>query len=510
MTRGALARVGAIAAIGTAIARAAASEDPFAIQKIELGGRIVQADLVDLDGDRRGDLLCIRIEGMPPNERRTIHVFYQKPDRAFPATPDWSAPLPGGAAAYDLAELDERPGVELILLRRDRLTVLSLAGRTPVFRDLPVGEPTIAAVADERGIDRMGLARDGLAKEPRLFVPGFGTTAVLAPSGEVLARLDVGGRANYFVQRRPGPLVSESEVEIYFDHPRLSVGDVDGDGRGDIVSANRHEVRVFPQNADGGFPSAATRRLALGLVTPEDHVRSTGMVRVDAVDLDSDRRADLLISRAVGSVFSTSTKTTVSVYLNRNGDWNLAEPDQQFVTEGGLTGNVVIDLDGDGRVELIEARIPAGVLEVVEILVTRAIDAEISIYRRGDQTPFGAKPWQRWAIDVPFSFKTFRSLGFVPTLEADFNGDGFNDLLGSGAGDKLEVRLGSVDGYGTVHASQALDTAGRIRFGDVDGDRLTDFVLYDGRRPGTPIQIGINRGVLPAVLPAKTPASSRR
>jgi hypothetical protein len=145
------------------------------------------------------------------------------------------------------------------------------------------------------------------------------------------------------------------------------------------------------------------------------------------------------------------------------------------------------------------------VLEVVEILVTRAIDAKVSIYRRAEQSPFGAKPWQRWSLDVPFSFKTFRSLGFIPTLEADFNGDGFNDLLGSGAGDRLEVRLGSASGYATLHASQPLDTAGRIRFGDLDGDRLTDFVLYDSRRPGTPVQVGRNRGVLPGTPPGLSP-----
>jgi FG-GAP-like repeat len=488
----------ALAAIGAALALPAAAEDPFRIQSLAVEGRAVQADIVDLDGDARGDVLCTRVDGMPPNERRTLLVYYQRPDQTFPAVADWSAPVPSGAAAYDLAELDGRPGAELILLRRDRVTLLSLSGRAPGFRDLPVGpEPTIALAVDERGLDRIAIARTGIAAQPLLLVPGLGTTTVLAPSGETIARLDVGGRANYYLQRRPGAFVSESEVEIYFDHPRLSVGDVDGDGRGDIVSANRHELRVFLQNAQGGFANQATRKIALGLLSPEDHVRNSGMVRVDAIDLDGDHRLDLLISRAVGSLFSTSTETTIRIHLNHGGKWNIAQPDQQFRTDGGLTGNAVLDLDGDGREELIEARIPTGVLQVVEALVTRAVDADVKIYRRGENGAFEAKPWQHWQFEVPFSYQTFRSVGFIPTLEADLNGDGIKDLLASGAGDRLEVRLGGAKpNYGTVHASQALDTGGRLRFGDLDGDRLADFVIYDSRRPGTPVLIGFNRGVL--------------
>ena len=484
------------AAIGAALAVRAAAEDPFAIRSFTLPGRVVQADLVDFDGDERGDLLCVHVEGMPPDERRTLDVFYQRPDHSFAAEPDWSVRLPSGSAAYDLANLDANAGAELILLRRDRLTILSLAGRAPAWRDLVTGPgSTIALADDERGIDRLQLARPELGDGPRLLVPGLGTAAVLSPSGESLGRIEVGARANYYLPKRPGPFVAESEAQIFFDHPRLSAGDVDGDGRGDIVSATRHELRVFLQDANGRFPGRASRSAALRLLAPEDYVRNAGSVRVDGVDLDGDRRLDLLISHTAGNLFSATT--TVRIHMNRGGRWDLAKPDQQFRAEGGLTGNVVIDLDGDGTVELVEARVPASVLEVVEALVTRAIDADVSIYRRGESSPFDPKPWHRWTLDVPFSFTTFRSLGFIPTLEADLNGDGIHDLLGSTAGDRLEVRLGRKQpGYGVIDASQALDTGGRIRFGDVDGDELTDFVLYDPRRPGTPVLVGTNRGVL--------------
>jgi VCBS repeat protein len=491
-------RAVACAAVAMWVASSAsAAEPPFAIQTLSLGGRVVQADLADLDGDGRGDLLCVRFDGLPPAEKRALHVFYQRPDRTFPATSDWSAPLPAGAGAYDLADLDGRPGEEIVLLRRDRLTVISLAGRTAASRDLPLAtEPTLAMVADERGLDRLQMVRTGLAKEVRLLVPGLGWAEVLTPSGESLGHLDVGARANYLIPKRPGPVISESEVEVYFDHPRLTVGDVDGDGRGDIVSANRHELRVFLQDEQGHFPSRPSRTIALGLITIEDHVRNSGNVRVDGADLDNDGRLDLLISHSVGSLISATT--TLSIYMNRNGGWDLAHPTQQFRTEKGFTANVVVDLDGDGLPELVEAKLPTGVLEIVEVLVTRTLDAEVSIYRHGQEKPFDPKPWQRWTVGVAISFETFRSRGFVPTLEADFNGDGVKDLLGSGDGDRLEVSLGgSEEGYQKRTATQPLDTGGRIRFADLDGDGLTDFVLYDGRRPGTPVLIGINRGTLP-------------
>jgi len=513
--RPALAGVAGLAAVtGLAVvplASPAASEAPFAVQRIDGGGRIAQADLVDLDGDARGDLLCFALRGLPPAETREIRVFYQRPDGVLPDAPDWTAPLPDGVAAYDLAPLDAQPGVELLLLRRDRLTVLALHGREPAFRDIPLDvAPTMAAATDERGVDRLRLARAGLGDGLRLVVPTLGRTLVLSPAGEALGAPRVGARANYFVPPRPGPVFSESEMEIYLDHPRLSVGDVDGDGRGDLVSANRHELRVFLQREDGRFPDAPDRRVALGRVALEDHIRSSGSVRVDPADFDADGRLDLLIVTSRGSLFDANTE--VGLYRNRDGGWNLDRPDQVFRTEGGLTSTQVVDLEGDGRPELATIRIPTGVFEVVEVLVTRAIDAQIALYRQrdapwdgpegeDDHPPFREDPWYRWKLGVAWSFDTFRTRGFVPVLEVDLNGDGMLDFLDSGDGEALEVRLGQPDdGYDDRHARQELDTGGRIRFGDYDGDGLTDFVLYDPRRPDAPVRVGVNRGVLPGTV----------
>jgi len=499
------ARLAACLLLASLTVEASAEEAAFEIQRIPAPMRVVQAELSDLDGDGRGDLVWIGVKGLPPQEVRRIHVHYGNASGVLPEAADWARSLPGGVAAYDLADIDQRPGAELLLLRRDRVTEISFAERSPRQRDILVpGEPTIAAVYDERGVDRLQLAREGLGAPWRLVIPGLGRTTLLETSGELIAHLDVGARGNFFIPPRAGPLFSESEIEIYLDHPRVTGADVDGDGRRDLVSTNRHEVRVFRQREDGGFAAAPQQRVALGLLPAEDHIRSSGSVRGEPTDIDGDGRADLVLATAFGTILGS--KTEIHVYRNRGGTWDLSKPDQRFENDAGFSTHQIVDLDGDGRVELVDIRIPSGVLELVEFLLTQAIDAEIEIRRTADAKPFQAEPWQAWKIGLGMDFETFRPRGFVPTIEADLDGDGMRDLLGSGDGERIEIRLGDREkGFRELHASQPLDTSGRVRFGDANGDAFADFLIYDPRRPDLPIRIGRNRGRLgrtPRLVPA--------
>ena len=478
----------------------ARAEDPFDLRVLASSGRTKLAEIVDLDGDGRSDVLSVAFVGLPPAERPEVRAHFQREDGSFPDQPDWTGTLPPGVAVYDLAD---RPGTDatgVLFVARDRITQLSLAGRSPTWHEIPlVGVTTIAIAADERGLDRLRVARSDLGPAPRWLVPGLGEAILLTPSGEIVARMDVGARANYFVPARPGPLVNESEIELYFDVPRLHTGDVDGDGRVDLIASGRHEIRVFLQRPDGGFPRRADRALALGLMSEADHIRNSGSVRIDVRDLNGDDRVDLLVSHTAEGLFRARSETRF--HLNRGGTWDLAAPDQTFDVSGEFSTAQLIDLDGDGRLEFVAVRIPLGVLELIEMLVTRSIDAEIAIHRRDgaeDGQVYAVKPWFQRKLDVPFSFETSRPKGFIPTLEGDWNGDGYRDRLGSDGGEGLEIHLGGPEHrYRKRAARQAFDSSGRIRFGDVDGDGLSDFLLYDHRRPDAPLRIGINRGLLP-------------
>jgi hypothetical protein len=497
-------RSAGFSALGASLAAAAAAQEepPFDVLELPAPGRTAAAGFADLDGDGRSDLFSVALSGVPPRDRRELRVHFQTPAGALPAAPDWTGEVLSGAAAFDLADLPDGPGEELLLLGPQGVSVLSFAGRSLARRELALpGAPSAATAPDERGLDRLRLARAEFGDGLLLLVPGLGTCAVLRPDGTLLGELAVGHRANYFVPPRPGPLVGENELEQFYDFPRLDVGDADGDGRADVIASNRHEVRVFARRPDGGFDAEPTLRLALDRLSEKDMIRSASAnVRVASADFDGDGRADLLVSHTSGGFLDARSETTL--HLNRAGTWNLAEPDQRFAASERWNAWILVDLDGDGRVELGEAQVPLSILELIELLVTRSLDVEVLFRRSLAGGVYEQEPWLRRKLSLALSFDTFEPLGFVPTLDADLNGDGRRDALGSGGGRALEVMLGDGDSpWGRVAARQELDTTGSLRFGDLDRDGLSDLLIYDRTRPGTPIRIARNRGVLPGTHP---------
>lgn len=501
-----LVRVGALAVLASLVAlfatpsHAQTGDAPFSVQSIAGTGRTVAAELGDFDGDGRAELLTVVVRGMAPDETRTIQVHAAQADGTLSQTPTWSAPLPPGVATYDVFDLDAEPGLELLLLDREGVRVLSHAGGDAEWRHLPVPTPpTIAVRADERGLDRLRLGRPELGSR-RLLVPGLGEAWVLESDGSSVARLDVGGRANFLVPVRPGPAIGENEIELYFDVPTLQTVDVDGDGRADIVATNRHGLRIFRQRPDASFATRPDQDIALGLIPLDDHVRNTGSVRSELRDLNGDGRADLLVSHTSGGFLRAANRTRI--YLNREGGFDLAQPDQVFERSGGIAADELIDLDGDGRPEWLRVFLRFGLLQMAELFVQRRVDLDAAIHRPDESGRFDETPWLERRVTLPFDFETLRPRGFPPTVGTDWNGDGHRDWISSSGGRAVEVSLGGpVRRFAKTDASQELDSVGRLRTGELDGDGLPDFVIYDPRRTDSPVRVGRNRGNLPGTIP---------
>jgi len=476
---------------------ALADDQIFDLQELSVKGRVVAARLAEFNGDQHYDLMLVTLEGIPPDEARTIWVYLGQEDGRFPAVASHSIELPRWSSVYDVADLKHTPGDELLLLRPDGVTILSIANADAAQWDLPVSGPsTVGAASDERGFDSLHMVYHDFAEQPWILVPQIGLISALSVDGAVLAEIEVGRRANYFVVPPAGPFSMESDIQLYFDAPKIAVGDVDGDGQNDIVASNRHEIRVFLRAADGSFPRQPSQRLPLHFIGQQDHARGSGSVATTAKDIDNDGRLDLLITHVEGSFSDAVTRT--HIFRNFNGSWNLEDPDDVFVSDGALGSDLLLDIDNDELLELVRIRQKFSVLEFVELLLTREVDSQLMIHNLQPDGHFGDRPAVKKNVSTGISFETFRPEGFLPPTGIDLNADGYMDFVTSANGKGIAIYLGGGKRPWARRTSlQKFPTAGVIRFTDIDADGLLDFVLFNPRKIDSVVRVGRNRGELP-------------
>jgi hypothetical protein len=209
-------------------------------------------------------------------------------------------------------------------------------------------------------------------------------------------------------------------------HPRL-VGDVNGDGRADIIGFASGEVRVSLGKPDGTFEPSKVALVDFaeqaGGWSVDRHPRTVG-------DVNGDGRADIIgfatthVVVALGKTDGTFelSRAVLADFTEQSGGWSVARHPR-----------VVGDVNGDGRADIIG-------FATSEVLVAFGRnDGSFSPSRRvlADFTEQAGG----WSVDRH------------PRTVGDVNGDGRADIIGF-ATTHVVVALGKPDG--TFELSRAV------------------------------------------------------
>jgi hypothetical protein len=246
----------------------------------------------------------------------------------------------------------------------------------------------------------------------------------------------------------------------------VTLGDVNGDGKMDIVSANfsANTVSVRLGNGDGTFG------------TKRDFTTGTGPASVTLGDVNRDGKLDIVSA-------NSGSSHTVSVLLgNGNGFFGL---NSDFGTGKYPTSVTLGDVNGDGKMDIISAN--SGITNTVSVLLGNGNGSF------GPKNDFGTGA-QAYSVTL-----------------GDVNGDGKLDIVSANRNaNTVSVLLGN--GNGAFGPKTDFSTGTRpnsVTLGDVNGDGKLDIVAANSNTNNVSLLLGNGNGTFAPKVDFGTGANPR-
>ena len=420
----------------------AADSDPFKIHSHEITGLVRQVWTLDVSQCENGesDLMVLSTEGGPPTQRKLLTWM---PCGSALKPGDHrilERQLPYATVLVDVARIPNRSGPQLLTVSAAGIRVESLQGpESPLDFPIPGGLPLPPRPWE---IGRVEIV-DDWNDNGRLsaLVPALGGAWLVDLTSGVAREIEMPIYASYrtYMPFLPATVWKWMIQEVTW--PTLARADDNGDGRLDLFALSRWAIWIYHTGPDG-LPSEPSRRLEFVPFDAETERRhETTVNNYFARDIDGDTRADLMLSSIGGGLMDGHSRT--QIHLNSGTGVAIgAKPDAVRDTEGGFSGFTFVDIDGDGREEMIETSMEFGLVQIIRILVTRKAETSFRVLVLDPESADGTRTIFEDEFAFRLNFGDASISGLIPSL-GDWNGDGIKDLYVARSDDEIGFRLGS-------------------------------------------------------------------
>jgi hypothetical protein len=436
-----------LAAATVAAQEPTTADGPFVRASLTVGQHLADWRLVDLDGSPGSELFVVLADG-------AIETIRFEKDAS-------KAPQRGSGRLADPSHC--------------AITFASFAGSGPP--DLLIGSP--------RGVERVSAASGGVfSGEPRMIAPraklrlrtgeprfapltqdvnGDGRTDLVVPSGDALevwiqaiATGPAAGSATEptftkaaSVKVRIASSVSTDAALLSDDLtssitiPALSMSDVNGDGRADLLVEDGQKRAFHIVRESGAIPTQPDVSVELGIfrdttpaaeLVPGRTLAGSDDAVYESRDLDSDKIPDYVIAH----------RRKVWVFHGTKDGPQFTQPSTILKAADDVTALLVLDLDEDTKPDLllIKVQVPSIAAILRGLVAEWSVDIDAIGYKNDGQRAFETTP--KWRNTISFQVPSilsvlkdpdeivqrFEGVGkkFRQPCEGDFDGDGAVDL----------------------------------------------------------------------------------
>ena len=497
-------------ALGVALAQAAdgraaeGESSQFRFVSLEHPARAYAHRLADVDGDGRIDLSWVFAASDDPKVHR-LRSCLQGPEASFSRC--FELELPADLRAFDLGEVDGRPGSELVLVTHTGALIASFEGQGfGVPRPLPDGQTLLSGTnegpplalrllfdLDADGRSEVLLPTSQGPALHRFGAEGFERVQVL----ESRARVRYAHRSNGLDLNSTSGRIHANSLSTTATTPALFVEDFDGDGRKDIVTLSGNRIHVFLQAPGGLYATKPSTEIERSILTAQELDSELAGEAVVFADLDGDGSADLVATKW-GSP-EERTRLDRHVFFARPGLQYPEQADQIVRSESVFPNFELHDLNQDGRLDMVVPYFHFAPAQAFKVMTESALRVQLRLFLMGEDGRYGQDPGKTFArvdrrvvldyhldiLGMIFGDGSRPSGDFEPllTFRGDFNGDGYPDLIADSGDDHLHFYWGNAEAQYARSPDLVIDYESSLvsDLVDLNADGKTDVVTYYGR-----------------------------
>lgn len=475
----ALMPVGAVQAADDKLFNSLSVQTPFDITHSILA--------VDVLPDAGKELLVFGVDG---DNKRWMSI-YKKDQQSYKINDKIA--LPDDAYAFDIGEYVDGQLQQIYVLTQGQLNRFE-PSQSEQFGAFIAVSP-VNAIAIKSSVDFISKSEfvqdvngDGRVD---IFITDFAKTNLL------LGQQD-GSFLRQELPIKPNVLLFEGGAT--YSKPTIYVADMNLDGATDLVTIGEGELQFFAQAEQGLFtenPSTIAvepsisglnwwdKRDAFGENLDQSQLVFRSVETLE--DINNDQLPDLIV-RYTQSSGVLDRVNDYEIYLGQKTVDGLSfsnTPHTVIQSEGTLAGFKVLDLNDDGRSEVMVSGFDIGVSQIVGALLSGSIDQDIHLFQLDANNKFAEKP--NFSEQVELSFSLTSGQSGAPVVEAaDINGDGIKDLVLSDD-ESLKVFNGMTgtrmfNSRGVSQELQLPNSGNMLTIDDLNGDNKDDIMMKFGRQ----------------------------